>query len=113
MHMKTSTDTDEKRGVVRLVLQTGTDLVWGTDYSVDSQGRLVFVNDPGEVYFSVMYFRRPSYIIIDMNHQARTLPSYGPRGIQTGPGQERTIEFPVMALGKLDFLVRDESKVTP
>jgi hypothetical protein len=100
-----------KRGVLRLVRQDGVDLTLDTDFSVVN-GCIVWATDPGSIFYSVLYFARPSYIIIDVNHQFRALPAFGKRGINVR-GPERTVEFPVMALGKLDFLVGDESKVSP
>lgn len=105
-------DTEDKRGVVRLVRQDGVEFVLDTDFSITADGRIQWTNDPGAIYYSVMYWRRPAYIILDVNHHFRTLPAFGARGIARNSG-ERTIEFPVMGLGKLDFLVGDESKVTP
>lgn len=104
-------DTEEQRGVLRMVRDDGTDLVLDTDFSITTDGKVQWAVDPGDVFFSVMYFRRPSYIIIDVNHHFRTLPAFGPRGIGK-PGVERTIAFPIMGLGKLDFLLgTDESRV--
>jgi hypothetical protein len=109
-------DTEEKRGVWRLVRNDGTPYTLDTDFSVDADGRLIWTIEPGACFFSIGYFIRPTYIVLDVNHHARTLPSFGPRGIaqNVNPSgmSQRTIEFPVMALGKFDFLVgTEESKL--
>lgn len=100
-------------GVLRLVDQTGHEYVYGTDFVV-TDGKIVWAVEPGDLFYSVMYLRRPSYIVIDVNHHFRTLPAFGAAGLGgQALGPERTIEFPVMGVGKLDFLVGDESKVDP
>ena len=104
-------DDPDKRGVLRLVDQTGLAYTIDTDFSIDTLGRIQWTTDPGNIYYSVLYLRRPVYIILDVNHHARTLPAFGARGINTR-GPERTIDFPVMGIGKLDFLMGDESKTT-
>lgn len=103
-------DTELLRGVQRLVKSDGTEFVLDTDFSIADE-KILWATDPGEIFYSVMYRRRPSYIILDVQHQFRSLPAFSPRGINT-KGPEVTVEFPVMGLGKLDFLVGDESKVT-
>ena len=101
-------DSDAFRGVVRLMGQSGTDYILDTDYSIQSDGSLLWVATPTEAFYSVSYFIRPRYVILDMNHVARSLPSFGPGAIQPS-GVQTTQEFPVMAVGKLDFLIGDES----
>ena len=53
-------------------------------------------------FFSISYFYHPTYIMIDMLHSVRdsriTLLS-----------QDQEVDFPTQAVGRLDFLVRDEA----
>lgn len=109
-------DTEEKRGVWRLVRNDGTQYELDTDFVVGADGLLSWAVEPGQCFFSIGYYIRPTYIVLDVNHHARTLPAFGPRGIaqnvNPSGASQRTVEFPVMALGKFDFLVgTEESKL--
>lgn len=53
-------------------------------------------------YYSVSYEYRPRYIVLDLMHQHRDSTVEG-----------KHYEFPVQAVAKLDFLIRDESKDNP
>lgn len=103
-------DAPELRGVVRCTSSTGTEFTIDTNFTISADGRLVWSTDPGDIFYSVMYLRRPAYIILDLNHHFRSLPAFGQNGINS-KGPAKTVEFPVQGLGKLDFLVGDESRV--
>ena len=78
----------------------------GRDFTVDGLGQIQWaittgLPDDGS-YYSVAYEYRPRYVVMDLTHQHR----------------ESTVnnvhyQFPVQAVAKLDFLIRDESKDGP
>lgn len=96
-------DEPDYPGVELLAVSNGQFLVQGTDFNV-VDGKLVWVNSPPVgAFYSIAYLIRPTYVILDVNHHSRTLPSYRSKGA------EKTQEFPIQAVGKLDFLIGDES----
>jgi hypothetical protein len=95
--------------VLRLVRSDGVELSLDTDFGI-VDGNIQWAVDPGAITYSVAYLIRPTYMVLDVTHHARTLPTFGPRGINTR-GPERTIAFPVMGIGKLDFLLSQDARV--
>lgn len=92
-----------ERGVIRLVDQEGVEYALDTDYTI-ADGKIQWAVAPTTgKFFSVAYLIRPTYIILDVTHHARTLPT------GRGMGAEKTVQFPVQGVGKLDFLVTDEN----
>ena len=77
----------------------------GTDCAVSADGSSVqwygSLPDDGD-YYVVAYRFRPRYVVLDLTHQHRD---------STVKGQH--YEFPVQAIVKLDFLIRDEGKDPP
>lgn len=53
-------------------------------------------------YYSVMYYRRPTYIIVDLPHAVRD-------NLERVEGADVTQDLGTQALARLDFLIRDES----
>lgn len=74
----------------------------GVQFRLDAEGRILWLTDTGipddNVYYSVAYEYRPRYVVQALMHQHRE-----------STVQEKHYEFPVQALAKLDFLIRDES----
>lgn len=68
----------------------GSEIVWTTDQP-----------DAGSIY-TVAYKFRPRYVILDLLHHHRDSTIKGTH-----------YEFPVQAVAKLDFLIRDEAKDAP
>jgi hypothetical protein len=78
----------------------------GTHFSIDTGGQILWLSDTGipddNVYYSVAYEYRPRYVVQALMHQHRDSTI-----------KEKHYEFPVQALAKLDFLIRDESTDAP
>jgi len=77
-----------------------------SDFTIDSNGAITWlattgIPDNGD-YYSVSYEYRPRYIVLDLLHQHRDSTVQGTH-----------YQFPVQAMIKLDFLIRDESKDAP
>lgn len=71
------------------------------DFTV-SGNRLAWTTEGPDAgsYYSVAYTFRPRYVLLDMVHEIREQPDDG------GPRRP----FPVQAVARLDYLVRDESR---
>lgn len=90
---------------VRLVDAKGRDYVKGTDYDITAEGRISWrasgQKPAPEAFYSIAYLVRPTYIVLDLIHVIRDSPSVrvpGSRGLSAA-------EFPVMGVGKLNFLL--------
>lgn len=70
---------------------------------VEADGRVTFSAIPPGDFFSICYLYHPTYIIIDMLHHVRDSRN-------TVLTVDQELEYPMQAAGRLDFLVRDESK---
>lgn len=73
------------------------------DFTIDSSGFLVWSTqvrrpDDNQLY-SIAYTYRPQYVVVELMHQHRDSTIDGVH-----------YEFPVQAMAKLEYLVRDESK---
>jgi len=75
-------------------------------FRLDTEGRILWLTNTGipddNVYYSVAYEYRPRYIIQALMHQHRDSTVEG-----------KHYEFPIQAMAKLDFLIRDESMDAP
>lgn len=104
------TSVDAAAGLVRV--QAGNPV--STIYSSPTQ---VFANADGDVqwvsghgpavgqYYSVMYWRRPAYIVMDILHAVRDS-----LGVPYGPkSKEVNYDLGGQVVAQLDFMVRDES----
>lgn len=98
-------DETAERGVLRLVSATKVKQRLGIDYSIVN-GAIQWTSKPSEKFFSVMYLIRPTYILLDISHHIRQLPTG-----KTFGKREQTTEFPILAAGKLDFLVGRENAI--
>lgn len=88
------------------------DYVLGTDYTLDANGNILWVNPPPkDTALGVSYFRNPAYIILDLPHHIRDTQIAVPQTSQVSPGQ--FTEMPMQGIAKLDFLVRDETATPP
>jgi hypothetical protein len=88
------------------------DYVSPTDYSIDANGNILWVNaPPAGTALGVSYFRNPAYIILDLPHHIRDTQVAVPPTSLVNPGQ--FTEMPMQGIAKLDFLVRDETKTPP
>jgi len=66
-------------------------------------GRIRFSERPVDDFFSISYFYHPTYIMIDLLHSVRD------SRITIVGGDDKEVDFPSQAVGRLEFLVRDES----
>lgn len=98
--------------VTKLIWATS-DTAYGTavekvDFTIDADTfELVWstTNRPGaDTWYSVVYFFRPSYIVLDVPHHVRD------QVIPKLDGEDRTWEFPVQVIGQLDRFIRDEGE---
>jgi hypothetical protein len=69
---------------------------------IQPDGSVTFAEAPGGDFFSISYFYHPTYIMIDLLHSVRNSRT------TVGSADEET-NFPTQAVGRLDFLVRDEA----
>ena len=87
-----------------------TDYVYGTDYTLDEHGDVLWSNPPlAGATLGISYFRNPAYIILDLPHHVRDTQIAKPGSTQAAtPG--KFTEMPMQGMAKLDFLVRDETR---
>lgn len=93
--------------MVRAVDPLGVDFVCGHDFEITIDGKLDWNVQGGRKpsagsFYSVSYLCHPRYIVVELVHQIRKSPS------KQG-GVLQSTEFPIQAIGKLDFLIGDES----
>lgn len=93
--------------MVRAVDPLGVDYTCGHDFDLTDEGKIDWNVVGGRkpkpsAFYSVSYLCHPRYIVLELVHQIRESQTR-----QSGP-IVRT-EFPLQAIGKLDFLVGDES----
>lgn len=72
---------------------------------IDKNGNLEWLASSGPSsgsYYSVMYYRRPVYLIVDLPHVIRD-------SLERQGGNDVTQDLGTQALARLDFLIRDES----
>jgi hypothetical protein len=74
------------------------------EIAVESGGSLTFASQPLGDFLAFSYFYRPTYIMLDLLHQIRDSRN-------TEAGASREFAYPSQAVGKLDFLVKDEGYV--
>jgi hypothetical protein len=83
--------------------------VQNTDFTVDTvTGEIVWVtnNRPGaDVWYSLVYFFRPTYIVLDTSHHVRDQRIPLPNGTS-----DPQYEFPVQVVGQMDRFIRDEGR---
>lgn len=105
-------DTADVPGVLIVRGGDGTTYQRGTHFTV-TDGKLVWLSGgpANGSFYSVRYLVRPVYRILDVNHHVRDLPSFGPNGIAPkGNGNERSIRFPIQAIGRLEYLPEGASE---
>lgn len=92
--------------VERIVWATGDqtfDVAYESDYTFDQiTGELVWLSEhrPGaDTYYSMLYFSRPKYIVMDTVHNIRD---------QKDGITHQMAEFPNQVIGQLDFFIRNE-----
>ena len=59
-----------------------------------------------DTYYSVMYYYRPRYIVLDVPHNVRDVET----PIPVGGASDTQLEFPVQVIGQLDQFVRSEGR---
>lgn len=97
---------------VTLLRTSKTTYKQGTDFNITKDGFIEWTTSKkrrpsdGEFY-TIVHTHRPVYIITDLVHQHRE------RRVKQGTSLEQTVVLPIQGLGRLDFLVRDESKDAP
>jgi len=106
----TLVDKTKYQGVsaVRLVDASGVDYTADVDFKFTTDSKISWDVLNGShpatgVFYSLSYLCHPRYVILDLAHQFRNARS---RSADT----KGLIEFPVQGIGKLDFLIGDESK---
>lgn len=105
-----SLSQDASAGLVRVQSGNPTSTIYTipTQVTANAQGEVQWIGGAGPAvgqYYSVMYWRRPAYIVMDILHVVRD--SLAPAHGQRGP--EINYDFGGQVVGQLDFMVRDES----
>lgn len=83
--------------------------VQDVDFTIDeATGEIVWVTDnrPGaDTWYSIVYFFRPQYVVMDMAHHIRDQPIPLPNGTS-----DQSWEFPIQVVAQLDRFIRDEAR---
>lgn len=82
---------------------TAYDVAIEGDYIITESGEIEWVTShrpPPNTHYSVIYYHRPMYIVLDLTHQVRDLNTRG--------GKQE--EFPVQVVAQLDQFLREEGK---
>lgn len=96
---------DAETGVLTIVDSNGS-VYDATTYTVPN-GKLVWVDGAGPAegtYYTVSYFVKPRYVILDLTHQVRLFSTD-----RTGSEAQPKSEFPVQCVGKLEFIPRENN----
>jgi hypothetical protein len=73
-----------------------------TSAIIQSDGSVTFSEKPPGSFFAISYFYHPTYIMIDMLHSVRDSRI-------TVRSKDVEADFPTQAVGRLEFLVKDEA----
>jgi hypothetical protein len=78
-------------------------IVPNSEIAIQTDGTITFGSTIPGTYFSICFLYHPTYIMVDLLHQIRDSRN-------TVLTIDKELEYPSQAVGKLDFLVRDESE---
>ena len=100
---------------IRVVDHVGTDYAVKTDFNISTDGKFDWTGGAKSPalnsFYSVSYLCSPRYVILEMVHQFRNSQSRSvPKYLHEHSGPITHVEFPLQAIGKLDFLIGDESR---
>lgn len=99
--------TQAEGGIEYVVDHNGTEYVVGTDVQLNGAGNVEWIGatPAKDLNFTVIYYRLPTYIVIEVPHQVRDSMYASPT-----PDSERVLtDFGGQVVCKLDYLVKPES----